>query len=91
MVYFRHPFQKKAIFVFDINEFYINIPAMLDVLMCQCVTACEATTKETVSGLCDEYYLFKLQFYLAYMQILLSPKTFSYRICAVGVSVMVQE
>jgi len=29
-------------------------------LSCQCVTACEGTTKETVSGLCDEYYLFKL-------------------------------
>lgn len=29
-------------------------------LSCQCVTACEDTTKETVSGLCDEYYLFKL-------------------------------
>ncbi len=57
------------------------------------VTACEGTTKETVlSVVSDEYICLNYdQFYIAYTQMLFSPKAFSYRICAVGISVRVQE
>lgn len=48
--------------------------------------------RNCLSVVSDEYICLNYdQFYIAYMQILFSPKAFSYRICAVGISVRGQE
>lgn len=89
MVCFRFHFRR---LVFDINMFYINIPAMQCYCLVNASVPARAQQKKLSQGyvmniICLNYWPV---LYPVYMQMSFSLKLFSYRIFAVCISVMVQ-